>query len=160
MAAGGYELFIWLVNISSTAFFVNWLIISFTSYRFHATLRAQNDPLFTQPYAWTSLRWPLMPAWLFLISLLLTACCITAAVEPLGGVKLTPYYFFQYVIGLVIIVGCTGLYKLVMRTPWRDPKTADLVTGRRVLTAEEIGALDAYYRLPAWRRFLGYVQLW
>ena len=101
-----------------------------------------------------------MPAWLFLISLLLTACCIGAAVVPLNGVKLTAYYFFQYIIGLLIIVGFTGVYKVVMRTPWRDPKSADLVTGRRVLTDQEIEALDAYYRLPKWRRFLGYVQLW
>lgn len=101
-----------------------------------------------------------MPGWLMAVSLLLTACCIAAAVKPLGGVPLTAYYFFQYIIGLVIIVGCTGLYKLIMRTPWRDPKTADLVTGRRVLTEQEIEALDNYYRMPKWRRFLGYVQLW
>ena len=101
-----------------------------------------------------------MPAWLMLVSLLLTACCVAAAVQPLGGVQLTPYYFFQYIIGLLIIVGCTAGYKLIMRTPWRDPKTADLVTGRRVLTVQEIEALDHYYRMPRWRRFLGYVQLW
>lgn len=78
----------------------------------------------------------------------------------MGGVPLSAYSFFQYIIGLVIIVGFTGLYKVVMRTPWRDPKTADLVTGRRVLTEQEIEALDNYYRMPKYRRFLGYVQLW
>ncbi|ETN43600.1 uncharacterized protein HMPREF1541_02759 [Cyphellophora europaea CBS 101466] len=163
LSAGGYELFIWLVNISSTAFFVNWLIIGYTSIRFHAALRAQSSPLLhptTTPYAWTSYRWPLMPAWLLLVSLLLTACCIQAAVQPLNGAKLTPYYFFQYIIGLLLIVGGTGIYKVVMRTEWRDPAKADLVTGRRVLTVDEVRGLDEYYRLPRWRRFLGYVQLW
>lgn len=46
-----------------------------------------------------------------------------------------------------------------MKTPWRDPKTADLVTGRRILCEEEITQLDTYYAMPKWRRFLTYVAL-
>lgn len=47
-----------------------------------------------------------------------------------------------------------------MRTPWRDPATADLVTGRRPISADEIKQLDAYYAMPTWRRFLTYVKVW
>lgn len=46
------------------------------------------------------------------------------------------------------------------RTQWRDPKTADLVTGRRTLSVEEITQLDNYYKMPKSRRLLTYVQLW
>jgi amino acid transporter len=94
------------------------------------------------------------------ISLLLLVCCIFAGAVPLGDVGFTAYGFFQYIIGLLIIVVFTGVYKVVFKTPWRDPKTADLVTGRRILTPDEILYLDSYYAMPKWRRFLGYVQLW
>lgn len=68
--------------------------------------------------------------------------------------------FFQYTIGLLIIVVFTLGYKIIYRTQWRDPKTADLVTGRRMLSVEEITELDDYYKMPKLRRFLTYVQLW
>ncbi|KAK5045655.1 hypothetical protein LTR84_009024 [Exophiala bonariae] len=160
LSSGGYELFVWLVNISSSAYFINWMIISFTSWRFHQALQAQNDPLFRQVYAWKSISWPLMPIWMMLISILLVVCCIFAGAKPLGGGGFTAYTFFQYIIGLLIIVGFTLAYKLIMRTEWRDPKTADLITGRRILTAQEIKYLDDYYAMPKWRRFGTYVQLW
>lgn len=94
------------------------------------------------------------------ISILLVACCIVAGVKPIGGASFSAYTFFQYIIGLLIIVGFTLGYKLIRRTPFRDPKTADLITGRRILTAEEIKYLDDYYAQPKWRRFGTYVQLW
>lgn len=70
------------------------------------------------------------------------------------------YNFFQYAIGILIIVVFTAGYKVIMKTPWRDPKTADLVTGRRTLSQAEITQLDNYYAMPSWRRFLTYIQLW
>jgi len=63
-------------------------------------------------------------------------------------------------LGIIIIVSFTLVYKVVMRTPWRDPKTADLRTGRRTLGVEEIKQLDDYYRQSSWRRFGTYAQLW
>lgn len=47
-----------------------------------------------------------------------------------------------------------------MRTKLVDPKTADLVHGRRTLSTEEILELDAYYGMSKFRRFCTYVQLW
>jgi amino acid permease len=32
----------------------NWITIAFTNWRFHCALKAQNDPLFTEIYAWKS----------------------------------------------------------------------------------------------------------
>ena len=77
-----------------------------------------------------------------------------------GETGTTASNFFQYTIGIILIVVLTAVYKLAFRTEWRDPATADLVTGRRKLTPEDIQQLDDYYRLPGWRRFLTYVKLW
>lgn len=70
------------------------------------------------------------------------------------------YGFFQYNLGLILIIGFTVCYKLIMRTKLVDPKTADLLHGRRTLSTEEIMDLDAYYGMSKWRRFLTYVQVW
>ncbi|XEU97447.1 hypothetical protein FSHL1_002733 [Fusarium sambucinum] len=160
LAAGGRTAFTWLISITSASFFCMWIIIAFTSFRFHRALKQQNDPLFTEPYAWKSTGWPLAPTWLLAICVLLTVSCFAIGIKPLGGGGFTPNNFFQYIIGILIIVGFTLGYKIIMRTPWRDLATADLKTGRRQLSIEEINELDAYYSMPKWRRFGTYVQLW
>ncbi|KAF7558224.1 hypothetical protein G7Z17_g167 [Cylindrodendrum hubeiense] len=157
---GGAEVFNWLLSITSASFFMNWIIIAFTSWRFHQALVAQNDQLFSQVYAWKSVAWPVAPIWLMSVSILLLACCIGAGIGDLSVAPFSAYNFFQYVIGILIIVVFTAGYKIIMKTPWRDPKTADLVTGRRILTEAEITQLDDYYAMPKWRRFLTYVALW
>lgn len=63
-------------------------------------------------------------------------------------------------IGILLIVVFTLVYKFVMRTEWRDPQFADCFTGRRSLNFEEISMLEEYYKMPMWRRFGTYVQLW
>ncbi|KAE9581595.1 Amino-acid permease GAP3 [Colletotrichum fructicola] len=160
LASGGLTVLNWLISITSASFFTNWIIISFTNWRFHAALKAQNDPLFSQVYAWKSTAWPLAPAWLMLISLLLLACCLICGIDPIGSDSFSAENFFQYMIGFLVIVVFTIGYKVIYRTPWRDPNTADCVTGRRNLSVEEINQLDDYYKMSRWRRFLTYVQLW
>ncbi|KAJ6022824.1 uncharacterized protein N7446_013176 [Penicillium canescens] len=160
IAAGGLTVLNWLIAITSASFFANWIIISFVNWKFHRALKAQNDALFTEVYAWKSSLWPLAPAWLMLISLFLLVCCVFLGVKPPGGNGFSVSNFFQYILGLLLIFGFTIGYKIIFRTPWRNPKTADLSTGRRPLSADEISMLDNYYRQPAWRRFLTYVQLW
>ncbi|KAM0205559.1 hypothetical protein ACHAPQ_011829 [Fusarium lateritium] len=160
LAAGGRTAFTWLISITSASFFCMWIIIGFTSFQFHRALKLQNDPLFTEPYAWKSIGWPLAPTWLLSICALLTASCFAIGIKPLGGGGFNPNNFFQYIIGILIIVVFTAGYKVIMRTPWRDLATADLRTGRRHLSVEEINQLDAYYSMSKWRRFGTYVQLW
>ncbi|KAJ5247958.1 hypothetical protein N7524_011918 [Penicillium chrysogenum] len=82
LASGGLTVLNWLISITSASFFSNWIIIAFTNWRFHCALKAQNDPLFTEIYAWKSSLWPLAPAWLMLVSLLLLVCCITSGIVP------------------------------------------------------------------------------
>lgn len=77
-----------------------------------------------------------------------------------GDGEFTAENFFQYIIGVLIIVVFTIAYKLIFRTKWVDPATADCLSGRRTLGIEEIQQLDDYYKQPKWRRFFTYVQLW
>lgn len=77
-----------------------------------------------------------------------------------SGGGFAAYNFFQYMIGVLIIAGFTIAYKLIFRTRWRDPKLVDCVTGRRILSVEEINQLDEYYKMSKWRRLFAYVQLW
>ena len=78
-----------------------------------------------------------------------------------GGGGFTAYGFFSSMIGLLLILGTTMMYKvIILRTPWRDPATADLITGRRKLSTDKIRQLDTYYGRPAWRRLGFYLRLW
>ncbi|OQV04960.1 hypothetical protein CLAIMM_09770 [Cladophialophora immunda] len=160
LSSGGLTALNWLISITSASYFSNWIIIAFTNWRFHCALKAQNDPLFKEVYAWKSSLWPLAPGWLMTISLLLLGCCIAAGIDPVGGAGFTAYNFFEFMIGVLVIAGFTIGYKLIFKTPWRDAKVADCKTGRRTLSIEEINRLDEYYKMSKWRRFLTYVQLW
>ncbi|KAH7007261.1 amino acid permease/ SLC12A domain-containing protein [Ilyonectria destructans] len=159
LSGGGTTALNWFISITSASFFSNWAIISFTNFRFHQALRAQGDKIFDQTYGWRSMAWPFMPAYLMVVSAMLLVCLLYAAISPLGGGGFTAINFFQYTIGLLVIVGFTAVYKLLRRTKWQDPATADLTTGRHVLSVDEIQFLDAYYRRPLWRRIGTYVSL-
>jgi amino acid transporter len=63
-------------------------------------------------------------------------------------------------IGLLLIVIFTVAYKLIVRTKWQSPKTADLQTGRNTLRPDEVEFLDNYYSAPWWRRLGTYVSLY
>ncbi|KAH9897460.1 amino acid permease [Xylariomycetidae sp. FL2044] len=160
LSTGGIEVFNWLAQISSTGYFMVWVVIGITSLRFRAALKAQNDPLFTETYAWKCSLWPLPPIWLLLCCSFYTACSIYLALYPIGSDEPSAYGFFQYMIGLILVVGSGLGYKIVCRTKLRDPKEADLQTGRRPLSQEEVFALDEYGRMPGWRKFKTFVQLW
>ncbi|KAL4820504.1 amino acid permease/ SLC12A domain-containing protein [Aspergillus spinulosporus] len=160
LSAKGITVFNWLSQIASTGYFMVWLVISITSFRFREALKAQNDPLFSEVYAWRCALWPLPPIWL------LTCCCFFIgtsfylALYPIGSDTPTAEYFFQYMFGIILIFSTAVGYKLIYRTKLRDPRTVDLQTGRRPLGVEEIKELDGYKNLPAWRKFVSFVQLW
>ncbi|KAL4910982.1 hypothetical protein BDW74DRAFT_184559 [Aspergillus multicolor] len=160
LSAEGITVFNWLSQIASTGYFMVWLVIAITSFRFHAALKAQNDPLFTETYAWKCALWPLPPIWL------LTCCCFFIgtsfylALYPIGSDTPTAKYFFQYMFGIILIVFTALGYKLIYRTKIRDPRTVDLQTGRRHLGLVEIKELDDYKTMPRWRKFASFVQLW
>ncbi|KAL4893149.1 amino acid permease/ SLC12A domain-containing protein [Aspergillus ambiguus] len=159
LSASGTEVLNWFIAITSASFFLNWAIIAVTSLRFHAAIRAQKSPVFVQIYAWRSKWWPLAPTISLLVSTMLLVSVLYAAIDPAGS-SFTVYNFFSYFLGVLVIVACTVAYKVILRTKWQDLATADLATGHRQLTVEEIRELDDYYSKPMWRRFGSYVQLW
>lgn len=160
LSAGGITVFNWLAQIATTGYFMVWVIIGITSLRFRAALRAQHDPLFSQPYAWKCTAWPFPPLWLLTCCCLYTGCSFYLALYPIGEDTPSAYGFFQYTIGLILIVGLGTLYKLIFRTKLRDPAEVDLQSGRRKLSDDELTMLDRYYSQPGWRKLLGFVQLW
>ncbi|KAJ0416825.1 amino acid permease/ SLC12A domain-containing protein [Aspergillus carlsbadensis] len=160
LSGKGLEVLNWLISITSASFFINWAIVAFTSFRFRAAVKAQKAPIFSETYSWKSPLWPLAPAGALVISTLLLMCLLYSSIEPLGDTGFTAYNFFMNIIGILVIAIPTALYKLVLRTEWRDPAAADLVTGRRQLTPEEIMLMDGHYSRPLWRRVGTYVKLW
>ncbi|KAL4926835.1 amino acid permease-domain-containing protein [Aspergillus undulatus] len=143
----GYEVLNWFISITSASFFINWAITAFTAFRFRAAVKAQSPSFFKEPYNWKSPLYPLAPVTVLVVSALLLVC-------------FTAYKFFTYVLGILVIAVPTALYKVALRTKWRVPATADLITGRRQLSVEEIALLDELYSRPVWRRIGTYVRVW
>ncbi|OJK04249.1 hypothetical protein ASPACDRAFT_1878881 [Aspergillus aculeatus ATCC 16872] len=160
MSLSGMPFLTGLIAITSASFFTNWAIIAVTSFRFRAAMRAQQSPLFETPYAWQSLLWPLAPVTSLAVSSVLLVCLLYTSIKPVSGGGFTAYSFFSATIGLILIVVFTIAYKILRRTPWRDPATADLVTGLRELSTEELRMLDTYYGRPLWRRLGTYLRVW
>ncbi|KAL4920960.1 amino acid permease/ SLC12A domain-containing protein [Aspergillus aurantiobrunneus] len=160
LSGNGLEVLNWFISITSASFFINWAIVAFTSFRFRAAVKAQNTSFFTESYSWQSPLWPLAPAVVFVISTLLLICLLYGGTKPLGDTGFTTYNFFSYILGILVIVVPTALYKVILQTKWRDPSTADLVSGRRQLSPEEITLLDEHYSWPLWRRAGAYVKIW
>jgi amino acid transporter len=148
----------WLVSITSASFFTNWAVIAITSFRFHAAVKAQNLRLFEEQYTWKSLVWPLAPIISLAVSLMLLICLFICAIAPVGG-TITASNFFSYTIGLLLIAVSTIGYKIIFKTKWVRAEQADLTTGRRELSEEDMAKLREYYRSPMWKRAFSYVQL-
>lgn len=77
-----------------------WMIIAITNWRFRQALRAQDDKLFREVYAWSAWKWPLPPWYLLTISTLLLACCLATSIDPLVSSEFPfgnkMYYLEQY----------------------------------------------------------------
>jgi amino acid transporter len=91
--ATGIVVFTWLVSITSSSFFLVWFVIAITSWRFRAALKAQNDPLFTEVYAYRCMWWPIPPIYLFSGSCVLLVCCIYIGLYPIVRLPSSPFLF-------------------------------------------------------------------
>jgi amino acid transporter len=83
LSAGGITVFNWLAQIATTGYFMVWVVIAITSFRFRAALKAQDDPLFDQVYAWKCSFWPLPPIWLLICCSLYMGCSFYLALYPI-----------------------------------------------------------------------------
>lgn len=92
------------------------------------------------------------------VSLILLLSLLICAIAPVGG-TITAANFFSYTIGLLLIGVSTLGYKVLFRTKWVRSEDADLVTGRRELSEQEMEMLGEYYCSPLWKRVLSYIKL-
>lgn len=83
LSTGGIEVFTWLGQIASTGYFMVWVVVAMTSFRFRAALKAQNDPLFSEPYAWKCALWPVPPILLLTCCTLYTVCSFYLGLYPI-----------------------------------------------------------------------------
>lgn len=83
LSSGGTTVFDWLAQVASTGYFMVWFVISTTSFRFRAALKAQDDPLLNEIYAWRTSLWPFPPIWLFTCCLFYIACSFYLALSPI-----------------------------------------------------------------------------
>jgi yeast amino acid transporter len=158
MQGTGIEIFNWLVGITSSSFFMVWLTIAICSFRFRTALKVQKDPLLAHADAYRTTWWPVPPAWLFCGSMMLLVCCMYLGLS--GGSDPTAYNFFQYNLGVILILGAGVGYKLIFRTPFRQLHSIDLITGRARISESQKQELEAYRAMPRGKRFLTYIQLW
>ncbi|RAL12674.1 AAT family amino acid transporter [Aspergillus homomorphus CBS 101889] len=153
----GAQIFTWFSSISSTVFFMAWLTIAITNIQMRRAIRAQNDPAFRLPHAFRLRGYP-FPA-LTLLTLCLACLGMTAyvSVKPIGSSS-SAEGFFEIFLGVPVFVVAYLGYKLYFRTKLVKPLEADLVTGRRLLTPQDVAMLDEYYAQPGWKRALSYVR--
>ncbi|KAL4763865.1 amino acid permease-domain-containing protein [Aspergillus foveolatus] len=145
LSGKGTEVLNWFIAITSASFFISFAIVALTSFRFRAAIKTQKATSFAESYSWQSRLWLLTPIIVLVVSALLLVSLLYISIKPVDGTSFTVYNFFSNILGILVILIPTALYKVIMRTKWRDPRTADLVTGRRRLSEEEILLLDKHY---------------
>ncbi|CZR68157.1 uncharacterized protein PAC_18056 [Phialocephala subalpina] len=112
--------FTWLVSITSSSFFIVWILVSITCFCLHAAIKAQGSKIFEESWAFRCIWYPFTPMFLLGMSLFLMASCLYVGLSPIGINKASAYYFFQYNLGLCIVLVFSVAYKLVYRTPQRQ----------------------------------------
>ncbi|PYI09770.1 AAT family amino acid transporter [Aspergillus sclerotiicarbonarius CBS 121057] len=153
----GAQIFTWFSSISSTVFFLAWLTVSITNIQMRKAVKAQNDPVFHLPFAFRLRGYP-FPA-IALLGMCLGCLGMMAyiSVKPIDA-DTTAEGFFEMFLGVPVFVVAFLGYKVRFRTRVVDPKFAELRTGRRPLTGEEVRVLEEYGRLARWKRVVSYLR--
>jgi amino acid transporter len=110
----------------------------------------------TLRYAYKNKLFPLGSVFLFVSSVFVLASTFYVSLFPIHAPTSAATFFQTYLGVPVFIVAYLG-YKIFFRTKFVDPAKADIHTGRRPLTEEDIVFLDKYYALPWYKRTLTYV---
>ncbi|RDW62245.1 AAT family amino acid transporter-3 [Coleophoma cylindrospora] len=152
----GGVVFTWFSSIASTVYFMAWMVISVTNWQMRKALKVQNDPALELPYAVQSPWYPLASVYLFIMSTLMLALTGYSSMMPVGTDGINVTNFFETFLGVPIFVVAYIGYKLVYRTKFVNPAEADLQTGRRPLTEDDIAMLDKYYAQSVGKRALSY----
>ncbi|KAK4941382.1 hypothetical protein LTR10_018651 [Elasticomyces elasticus] len=154
----GGIIFTWFSSVSATVYFMSWMSISITNIQMRKAIKAQNDPVWTLPYAWKLKGFPITAVFLFVTSFLVLFATAYVSLFPIGGAPPNAQTFFETFLGVPIWIVCYLGYKLVYRTKFVKPAEADLQSGRRPLNEEDIAFFDHYFAQPMWKRALSYVR--
>ncbi|KAJ9149467.1 General amino acid permease [Pleurostoma richardsiae] len=155
-STGGATAFTWFSSVSATTTFFAWLTIPITNFCMHRALRAQEDPALQLKHAFRVRWYPFVPLFLFVTTLFTLACTIYTSASPIDGPSAADT-FFETMLCMPLFITAFISWKVWFRTKIQDPKTADLKSGRRYLTEEELEKLDSYYAMPLWKRLRSYV---
>ncbi|EPE02144.1 aat family amino acid transporter [Ophiostoma piceae UAMH 11346] len=156
LSSGGSTAFTWFSSVSATTTFFAWMTIPITNWFMHRALVAQNDPALQLKHAFRLKWYPLAPAFLFVATLFTFVCTIYVSASPIGDKPSATAFFENMLCAPLFIFAFVG-YKVYFQSKVQDPQTADLQSGRRLLTEDELEYLDNYYAQPLWKRLLSYV---
>ena len=152
----GAVIFTWFSSITATVYFLAYITICITNWRMRAAFKAQNDNPLTLKYAYKNKFYPLGSVFLFSSSIFVLASVFYVSLFPIGAPTSAATFFETFLCVPLFIVLYFG-YKIIYKTKIVDPAKADIHTGRRPLTEEDIAFLDRYYAQPWYKRALTYL---
>ena len=157
----GAQVFGWFTSLIGTAFFLSWMTIIFSNFRFRKAMAVQGRKQWmNEPFAYTATCYPWLPAMAFTTVAFMVGCQFYVSLYPVGGVGRPDIKsFFGGFIGVPIFLVMWVGWKIVNRSwgfvpLWR----VDLVTGKRGEDIEEIELLKEYQALSRWEKVLTYVH--
>ncbi|RAK96005.1 AAT family amino acid transporter [Aspergillus ibericus CBS 121593] len=153
----GAQIFTWFSSISSTVFFLAWLTVAVTNIMMRRAVKAQGDMVFEEPFAVRVRGSPLPAMMLLVLCLGCLGMMAYVSIRPIGE-EASAESFFEVFLGVPVFMAVFVGYKVWFGTRVVDPRTADLGTGRRRLTPEEMRVLEEYKAMPTWRRAGSYVR--
>jgi len=116
----------------------------------------QNDNALSLDYAYKNKFYPVSSVFLFITSIFILCSTFYVSLFPIGKPTTVSNFFETFICVPLFIVLYVG-YKIIFKTEIVDLNTADLVSGRRPLGAEDIAFLDAYYAKPWYKRAVTYI---
>lgn len=154
----GGVIFTWFSSVGSTVYFIAYLVIAVTNWRMRKAFKVQNDDPLTLQYAYRNKAYPLGSVFLFISGIFVICSTFYLSLFPIDAPTKASTFFETFLCIPLFIVLYVG-YKIIHKTKIVDPAKADLQSGRRPLTKEDIAFFDAYYSQPMYKRFLSYVTL-
>lgn len=159
----GAKIFGWFSSLSGTGFFIFWMTIFVSNWRWRVAQQVQGrDIISEEPYSYRQLGYPWAPLFGFTAVLFILLCNGYTSIDPIAGEAGATTFFANYLGVPVLIVMWAG-WKLWHRTWWFfvKPETVDLDTDRRVLKdhPEEERILEEYRSQTRGKRILSYFNI-
>lgn len=154
----GGIIFTWFSSVGSTVYFLAYLVIAVTNWRMHAAFKAQGDNPLSLQYAYKNRFWPLGSIFLFTSGIFVIGTTFYISLFPIDE-DLSVENFFQTFLCVPLFIVLWIGYKVFFRTKIIDPAKADLTSGRRPLSTEDVAFFEFYYSQPIWKRALSYISV-